>query len=355
MPTAGSTCHNPPPARHQRASVTTPGGLSPCYTSLSMLDVLNLALPFFGLIFIGFACGKLKKLPDQGLSWMNFFILYVALPALFFQILSKTPFEQLAQWDFIKATVLATFSAFAISMLVGVIAYRGKVAEATLAGVAGGFGNIGYMGPGLALATIGPEAAVPVALIFSFDALLVFALVPLLMSVSAARKAGVGRALRDAVSGVLLNPLLIAAALGVGAAAIQFQLPVAFERLLHFLYASAAPCALFALGVTVALRPMGRVPKVVPLLVSIKLVLHPIAVVLLLAWFGTFSDTWVRTAVLMAALPPALTVYVFARQFDTWIEPASSVVLLGTALSLVTLTAAMLVVQTGSLPNFPLR
>jgi predicted permease len=62
-----------------------------------MLDVLNLALPFFGLIFIGFACGKWRRLPDEGLAWMNFFILYVALPALFFRILSRTPFEQLAQ------------------------------------------------------------------------------------------------------------------------------------------------------------------------------------------------------------------------------------------------------------------
>ena len=37
-----------------------------------------------------------------------------------------------------------------------------------LAGVAGGFGNVGYIGPGLALATLGPEAAVPVALVFCF-------------------------------------------------------------------------------------------------------------------------------------------------------------------------------------------
>jgi hypothetical protein len=57
----------------------------------SMLDILNLALPFFGLIFIGFACGKLRQIPDAGLAWMNFFILYVSLPALFFRILSKTP------------------------------------------------------------------------------------------------------------------------------------------------------------------------------------------------------------------------------------------------------------------------
>ena len=66
-----------------------------------MIDVLNLALPFFGLIFIGFACGKLKQIPDTALAWMNFFIVYVALPALFYRILAQTPLEQLAQVDFI--------------------------------------------------------------------------------------------------------------------------------------------------------------------------------------------------------------------------------------------------------------
>ncbi len=30
-----------------------------------MVDILNLALPYFGLIFIGFACGKAKGLPHR--------------------------------------------------------------------------------------------------------------------------------------------------------------------------------------------------------------------------------------------------------------------------------------------------
>jgi len=57
-----------------------------------MVDILNLALPYFGLIFVGFACGKAKSLPESGLAWMNFFLLYVLLPALLFVIMSKTPF-----------------------------------------------------------------------------------------------------------------------------------------------------------------------------------------------------------------------------------------------------------------------
>ncbi len=46
-----------------------------------MTSVASLAMPFFGLIFLGFVCGKLMKYPEAGLQWMNFFIVYVALPA----------------------------------------------------------------------------------------------------------------------------------------------------------------------------------------------------------------------------------------------------------------------------------
>jgi predicted permease len=313
-----------------------------------MLSILNLAIPFFGVIFIGFACGKWRRIPDAGLAWMNVFILYVALPALFFRILSRTPLEQLAQIDFVTATVLASASAFTIAYVIGLILRRGNLGEATIAAVAGGFGNVGYMGPGLSLAAIGPEASVPVALIFSFDALLIFTLVPLLMAFSGS-STGLGRALRDVARSIFLNPLLIAAALGVGAAALKWEPPEAVDRLLQFLYTSAAPCALFALGVTVALRPLERMRWEVPLLAAVKLVVHPILVLVLLGWLGPFSEVWVNTAVLMAALPPALSAYVFARQYDVWIEQASSAVLIGTLASVATLTAVMWLVQTHAL------
>jgi hypothetical protein len=45
-------------------------------------------------------------------------------------------------------------------------------------------------------------------------------------------------------------------------------------------------------------------------------------------------------------------VYVIARQNDTWIEPASVAVLIGTFASVITLTAAMWFIQTGQL-TFP--
>ncbi|HEY2756477.1 MAG TPA: AEC family transporter [Pseudolabrys sp.] len=315
-----------------------------------MIDVLNLALPFFGLIFIGFACGKLKQIADTALGWMNFFIVYVSLPALFYRILAQTPLEQLAKVDFVLATSLATFSAFAVSFVISMAVMRGRIGPSTIAGLAGGYGNIGYMGPGLALATLGAEAAVPVALIFCFDTLLLFSLVPFLMALASPQKKSVASVAMEVVRRIVTNPLVIATAAGIASAVVHFQPPVALDRLMQFLQNASAPCALFTLGVTVALRPLKKMPWEVPFLTLVKLALHPAIVFVLLSLFGPFDQTWVYTAVLMAALPPALNVFVFARQYDTWVEQASSAVLIGTVVSVVTLTSVMWMVKTHTLP-----
>ena len=57
-----------------------------------MTDILKLALPFFGLIFLGFASGRIARLPERELGWLNFFVIYMALPPLFFQLVSRTPY-----------------------------------------------------------------------------------------------------------------------------------------------------------------------------------------------------------------------------------------------------------------------
>jgi predicted permease len=315
-----------------------------------MLDVLNLALPFFGLIFIGLVCGKLKLgIPETGLAWMGFFLIYLALPCLFYRVLALTPFEDLSNPRFVASTVLATATTFALAFGIG-WASRRNMAEATITGLAGAYGNIGYMGPGLALATLGAAANVPVALIFCFDTLLLFALVPFLMALARPARRTPLKVAAEVVRRIVTHPFIIATVLGVASAALHFQPPVALDRLMQFLQNAAAPCALFALGVTVALRPIERIPWEVPFAVAIKAVAHPVIVLTYLSLLGPFDPIWTYTAVLMAALPPALNVFIMARQYDAWVLQASGSVLLGTFVSVVTLTSVMFLVKTGGIP-----
>lgn len=317
-----------------------------------MIDILNLALPYFGLIFLGLACGRLKQIPDTGLAWMNFFIVYVALPCLFYRIVAKTPLEELVNGWFVVATSISTTIAFFIAFAIAKFGRR-TMPEATIAGLAGGYGNIGYMGPGLALSTLGPQAAAPVALIFCFDSIVLFSLVPFLMEIGGGERRGFWRSVLFVGRRIALHPFIIATVLGVISAALHFEPPVALDRLMQFLQNAAAPCALFVLGVTVALRPLPKLAWDVPAIVPVKLVLHPLTVFFMLAWLGPFSAPWTYAAVLMAALPPALNVFVLARQYDVWVEEASGSILIGTLVSVFTLTSVMWLVQTGVLPVTP--
>ena len=314
-----------------------------------MVDILNLALPYFGLIFIGFACGKTRGLPESGLAWMNFFLLYVSLPALLFRIMSETPFSELNNPPFLIATTLATVSAFVLAMVAGRIIGELSLRKATMAGLAGAYGNIGYMGPGLALAVLGAKAAAPTALIFCCDSIFLFSIVPLLMALTDREHPSFLHAIGLAARQIVLNPLIMSAVLGALVAAFHIPLPTALDRTLLFLQNAAAPTALFVLGVTVALRPFDRVPWEVPGVIAIKLLIHPLIVFGLMLLFGPFAQPWAATAVLMAALPPALNVFVIARQNNTWIEPASVAVLIGTFASVVTLTSVMWFIQSGRL------
>jgi predicted permease len=317
-----------------------------------LIGLLDLIAPFFGLIGLGFACGKLARRPERGsgLAWMQFFLIYVALPCLFFRLIADKPLDQLAEWRFVAATTASTALAFALAFGIGLYFSRGQVALAVVQGVAGAYSNIGYMGPPLVLAALGAQASAPVALIFIFDSLLLFTLVPLLMAAAGTQQRGALATAGTIAWKVITHPFILATLAGVAAGATHLALPGPLDRMVTWLSQSAGPSALFLLGLTVALRPLGRVPDGVPWLVLVKLVIHPLTVWALLAALGGLAPVWVYAAVTMAALPPALNIFVISTQYDVGVERASACVLIGTLASIVTLTGFLYLIKTGRLP-----
>jgi predicted permease len=315
-----------------------------------MSDVIGLVLPFFGLIFMGFMVARITRQPVEALGWMNTFIVYVALPALFFQLLVKTPFERLTEWGFILGSVLSTYIVFSVMFGASLLLSRGGIAEATIKGLASAYGNIGYMGPGLALMAFGEEAAVPVALIFCFENIIHFAVAPMMMALSGGGLRNPGALALDVLKKIVFHPFIIATALGVCGAYFQFTSPMPVERFLDYLARAAAPCALFAMGVTLALRPLKRVPVELAPIATLKLVAHPLLCYVVLSWIGNFSETWMFSAMLLAALPTATNVFVIAQQYGVWVERASASILLTTVISVGTLTALLYAVTSGMLP-----
>lgn len=317
-----------------------------------MMALLSLAFPFFGLIFLGYFAARLNR-SEHSLGWLHTFVFYVALPALFFQLVSRTPIEELANWKFIASTTFVTYCAFFVAFMVGIISTRGDIAESTIQGAIGSYANVGYLGPGLTMAALGPAAAVPTALIFTFDNIFMFTVIPLLMALNNTGGQGsshLGRILLGVAKKVLLHPFIIATMLGAVAAYYQFVPPEPVDRLIRMLSQAAAPCALFAIGVTMAQRPLRRMPTELPFLIATKLLIHPALMVVILSLVGGFSPEWFYTAILMAALPTAANVFVMAEEYGTYSERASATIFIATVLSVVTITAILYLVTNNLIP-----
>lgn len=313
-----------------------------------MLAVFGLVAPLFGIILLGYLSGRLVKIPIDGLAWLNVFIVYIALPALFFKLLSTTPLEEFNNVRFFASAIAVTFAVFLASFLIARVGRRTSTPVATIQGLAGAYGNIGYLGPPLALAAFGPEAGVAVAIIFAFENAMHFVLAPLFMAFSNnSDKSSVLSLLGSIVRKVFTHPFIIAMIIGIVAAYTQISLPKAASQLIDSLAGAAAPCALFSMGVTAALRPLREKPVALSYLVPIKLIIHPLLMYAVLSAIPGVNAVWVQAAVLLASLPTATNVFVLAQQYKSWEEQASSVVVVSTALSLVTVTTLLYMLGAG--------
>lgn len=310
-----------------------------------MLQILGMIAPLFTLIALGYLSGRLCKIPLEGLAWLNFFVVYISLPALFFQLLSRTPFEQFYHFDFLTTTTLATFIIFTACFALSRLLRRENTRVSAIQGLAGAYGNIGYLGPPIAIAAFGPEAAVPVALIFCLDNTMHFIVTPLLMAVGGKRNTSRLQLLVKITRSITTHPFIIATAAGMTGAWFQYQPPTPIENMLTMLSGAAAPCALFAMGVTAAMRPLKRIPVELAHLVPIKLVVHPLLMYLMVTTFTEVPAHWLYSAVLLAALPSATNVFVMAQQYEVWTERALSTVVISTVLSVLTIPLIIYLVQ----------
>jgi len=316
----------------------------------SIATIVNLAMPFFGLILLGVLASRLFDIAESGLAWLNAFVVYFALPALIFLTVAAAPFERLIDWPFVLATTLATYLAYILPFILFVFVLGNRITDAAIQGTSASYGNVGYMGLPLAVAFFGTEAAVPAALIFCFDCTLQFVLTPLLATLGRRERAHPARIALRVAKAVVTHPFIIATAFGVLASALRFEPPLMAQGLLEMLSRAAGPSALFALGVTLGMRRFAGIGPEFPVIVLTKLFAHPMLVFATLWVLGAVDPLWVSVALMMAALPTATNAFVLAIHFKAYVEGASSSILVTTLLSAVTIPPLIYAIKAGLLP-----
>ncbi len=338
-----------------------------------MLRILDVTFPFFGLVLLGWVAARRGWLPLEAIPGLNQFVLYFALPCMLLRFAAGTPIARM-----IDPGVFGTWLACALVMVGLAVALARRRDghghrrigwdDAAFGALVATFPNSGFMGVPLLVDLLGPQAAAPAIVALSMDMIVTSSLCIALSRLDASGSHGAGEAALKALKGVLVNPLPWAIGAGCLVSASGSTLPHLVMKPITMLADAASPAALFTLGAVLA-RSQARAEAAdaadavdvarheahrlahprgdVPLVVALKLVVHPLLVWLacqgVIAAGVPLDPSAALVLTLLAALPSASNVPMLAERYAADAGRIARIVMLSTVLSFVTFTGLVAV------------
>jgi predicted permease len=199
------------------------------------------------------------------------------------------------------------------------------------------YSSTAYIGLPLILTVFGDAARVP-GIIGAIITGLVFAPLAIVLAEFDQNRGGSFRIWLPLFT-VFTRPPIIATAAGLSVAAAGIDLPLPITTFFELLGGAFVPCALFAAGLFIAGCSVRGATAEISWLVCAKLVLHP-----LITWWLAYrvfelEGILPAVAVVQAALPSGVPVFVLAQQYKTFVTRSGAAIVISTAISVVTLSA----------------
>ncbi|WP_051236063.1 AEC family transporter [Ottowia thiooxydans] len=291
----------------------------------ALAQIFSVTLPFFALVFCGYAAARSRLLPLEAVAGLNMFVLYFALPCMLYRFGSSTPIAQL--FDPVICILWLAAAGLVVALTSWLARRRGaQWPDAAMGALVAAFPNSGFMGVPLILALLGESAVGPVMSTLLIDLAVTTSVCIGLSQWGVAGEAGALKAAGRALKGVLRNPMPWAILLGALGGAMNLQLWQPVMQTVTLLGNAASPVALFTIGAVLARSQMlakhhhkeKSSARDVGWIAGCKLVLHPLLVwtfASLAVRAGAFGPEVLAALVLTAALPSASNVSLLAERF----------------------------------------
>jgi malonate transporter len=288
------------------------------------------------IIGVGFLLAQLKILDATAQGVLTRVAFYLASPALMVTVLGKTDVHRLLSANLIASlgsvAVAATFAVLLIRLL-----WRREAGDTVIAGFCSAYVNAGNLGLPIAAYALG-DAALIAPMLLAQMLVLQPAGLAVLDAVTHAPSPGISRGclVLSRLTRPLRNPLVVGSLVGLALALTGIKLPVAINAPLTLIGGMAVPCMLLAYGISLRLGPRpgaGEPPIQVATLVSLKLVVQPIAAYLIGAYVAGLVGPDLLAVTVIAALPTAQNVFTFAMRYNRGVILARDTIFVATLLS----------------------
>jgi malonate transporter and related proteins len=287
--------------------------------------VLQGFLVIVTIVAVGYAVGRAKLLSAHAERDLSRLIVSVMMPCLLISILAEADLARLFSSLFVILLIvaLANMTLFAA---IAMLAWRRKMPESVIGALSAGFCNAGNIGIPLSVYVLG-DAAFTVPLILLQLALITPAAL-VVLDATAAKEA---RSLRRSLLMSLVNPMLIATAVGMLVAGLRISIPNFVMEPFRLIGVASVPLILLTFGMSlknVRLLAPGRRDVIVASL--FKLVLMPALAWMLGRFVFRVSAFDLLVVTLFAALPTAQNIYAIAQRYSRALAVARDTVLITT-------------------------
>lgn len=307
-----------------------------------MGSFLNVAMPIFVLIGIGYLCRRCDVLPKTSSSELSRFVVYLALPALLFDATAHLNPADFGNINYIVVFAAGMGCAVLLTLCIRLV-QKVRLVDATIDGLGAGYANVGFMGIPLCLLAFGRESLVPAVIATVMTACVLFAISIVVIETSMHADTSPAQTLVKVSRSLLRNPLVLAPLFGTLCAVSDITVPGSIEQVFKLLGAAAGPCALVSLGLFLA-QPIPKAasePRGVWLIVMMKLFGQPVVTAVLAYWVFRLPQMWADTAVLLSALPIGTGPFMLAERYGREASAVSRAILLSTAGSLVSVSVIL--------------
>lgn len=312
-----------------------------------MNAILDIIVPVFGTVAVGWLIGRTRLLTPDGLRGLTNVTFYALFPALLFRSMSKVRIETLSPdilFAFFGAALLFYFGVMALGRAMGM-----RLADSTVFGLSAVFSNgVGIGIPFISYA-FGEKGLVPLLMIISVNSLILLTLSSFLLEIGQQGGARVGLLgkLGRAALAMLKHPVIPSIFAGLAWSEITafvpgLGTPVVIDRILQALAVAAPPCGLIMAGASLAHVGLKEHWQMAGITSLFKLVALPLLVWSAGRWLFALDPLWLTVATLNAAMPAGANVYLVAQLYRTGVGLATNAVVVSTAVSIVTLSAALL-------------
>ena len=319
-------------------------------------------VPVFGLMALGFAAARGRVVDAASARGLVLFAFNFAIPALLLTSMARLELPEDPEWGYLVAFYTASLVVYAFAAVLARTLFGRALREQAIFGMGAAFSNLVLIGLPVVLTAFGPEATLPMMVIIGFHSATFMPLTVLLIQADGTpgdpTRAGPGgggavgwtsrgRRVLGVLGAVVTNPIILGIVLGLAANLAGITLWSGAQAILDFLGGAAVPCALFAVGASLAGLPVGGEAPESLVLTGVKLVLHPLLVWVIAVPFLGLEGLSVSVAIVLAAMPSAVNVYLFAARYDAAPGVAARTVLLTTLGSAVTLAVVLLLLGWG--------